>query len=387
MIAAAGARSFRVAAESLQDLAGIKVSTNTVERICMDAGDDLQSAANDDWKDVLTGESVAPSLAIVSCDGGRIRTREANQGPGVHLSGKGWNETKNAIFVSATSSVSEVDPEPEPPKCFLNPVHVAKLTEQAKTKEITGSNDSLPKPGKKKKARKPRASHKPKRILRTVLSSMKNSTQFGHDMKKEAKRRKFAKASRKAFVADGLACNWTIHDAHFSDYVAILDFVHAVTYIHRASILCCGKNDQAWESYVRWMTATWQGRIGEVIAELKQHQTRIGIPDATTADDDPREQLRLVLGYLENNQSRMRYDSYRMQGLPTTSAWMESVVKEINLRIKGTEMFWNNPAGAEAILRIRAAKLCDDSRLHRFLEGRPGEATIRRLPLSTQLAA
>ena len=83
----------------------------------------------------------------------------------------------------------------------------------------------------------------------------------------------------------------------------------------------------------------------------------------------------------------LRYDEYRRQGLPTTSAWMESAVKEMNFRIKGTEMFWNNPAGAEAILQIRAASLSDDDRLARFLTNRPGVATVRREASIAPLAA
>ena len=63
----------------------------------------------------------------------------------------------------------------------------------------------------------------------------------------------------------------------------------------------------------------------------------------------------------------MCYDKYRRPGLPTTSAWMESAVKEINYRVKGADMFWNNPDGGEAILQIR-----DDDRLARFLARRPG---------------
>ena len=74
----------------------------------------------------------------------------------------------------------------------------------------------------------------------------------------------------------------------------------------------------------------------------------------------------------------MCYDEYRRQGLPTTSAWMESAVKEMNYRVKGTEMFWNNPDGAEAILQIRAAALSDDDGLIRFLTRRPGCSTPRR---------
>ena len=56
---------------------------------------------------------------------------------------------------------------------------------------------------------------------------------------------------------------------------------------------------------------------------------------------------------------------------------MESFVKEMNYRVKGTEMFWNNPDGIEAILQIRAAALCDDHRLTTRLTTRPGQALIR----------
>lgn len=59
----------------------------------------------------------------------------------------------------------------------------------------------------------------------------------------------------------------------------------------------------------------------------------------------------------------MNYADDHKAGLPVSTAWMESLVKEINWRVKGTEMFWNNPAGAEAILQIRAASLSEDDRL------------------------
>ncbi len=50
----------------------------------------------------------------------------------------------------------------------------------------------------------------------------------------------------------------------------------------------------------------------------------------------------------------------------------------MNYRIKGTEMFWNNAVGAEAILQIRAAALCDDDRLVRAMTRRPGAGKLRR---------
>jgi len=383
-------RSLKRASIVLERMHQFKVSPNTIERICQEVGEDLAVAQENDWRGVLNGETSVPELAIVENDGGRARTRRMDCGPGVHLEGTGWNETKNAILVSATSVTSDVDPQPDPPACFLNQKHVAKLTETAQAKENASENDDLPnRQAKAKKAqrrsKKPRPPHQPKRLLRTVLSSLKNSRDFGAQIEREARRRKFFQAPRRAFVCDGLACNWTMHETHFRDFTPILDFTHAVTYLFHAAQVCCTK-DESWPTYVRWMTSVWRGQVGEVSGELDQHQERLGPPPDDAPADDPREQLRLIRGYLENNRQRMRYDEYRCQGLPTTSAWMESAVKEINYRVKGTEMFWNNPTGAEAILHIRAAALSDDGRLPRFLARRPGSPTLRRPDPITQAA-
>jgi hypothetical protein len=377
-------RSLKRASIVMKRVVGLDVSSNTIERVALEVGNDLEAAEQEQWKTVLTGEITVPKLAVIEFDGGRIRTRKTGCGPGVHLDAKGWNETKNAIFVSATSETHQVDPHPQPPACFLDADHVAQLTEQAKTTEKQGGDDSLPDDEEEEVAPKEPSTHKPKRLLRTVISSMKNSKQFGHQMSREAKRRRFAEAERKAFVADGLTCNWTIHAKHFKDYVPILDFTHAVSYLFTASVACMGKTNDAWATYIDWMTTTWQGNVATVIEELQAHQRRIGLPPDDVGEDDPREILRRVLGYLKNNRSRMRYDEYRKSGMPTTSAWMESAVKEMNYRIKGTEMFWNNPAGAEAILQIRSASLSDDDRLVRLLTRRPGQPTLRRSTPSHQ---
>lgn len=377
-------RSSKRAALLLEEAHGCQVSANTINRICQEVGEDLAATAQDDWRTVLSGEVAAPEVAIIMTDGGRIRTREMDCGPGVHLRGTGWNETKNAILVSASSETSALDPQPDPPACFLSAAHVAELAETAKTKENAGESDDLPQRKKKSKTKTKRRAkrshppHKPRRIVRTVLSSLKCSRQFGMEIQREAKRRKFREASRKAFVADGLPANWAIHAEHFRDFTPILDFTHAVTYLFRAAQLCVSDREEAWSTYARWMTWSWRGQVSDVLGELGEHRQRLGPPPEDASDDDPREQLRLIVGYLENNRSRMRYAAYRRDGLPTTSAWMESAVKEINHRVKGTEMFWNHPDGAEAILQIRAARLSDDGRLARFLARRPGSPTLRR---------
>ncbi len=47
------------------------------------------------------------------------------------------------------------------------------------------------------------------------------------------------------------------------------------------------------------------------------------------------------LNYLTNHRERMRYDEYRRQGLPITSNYVESTIKQINRRMKGTEKSWS----------------------------------------------
>jgi hypothetical protein len=72
---------------------------------------------------------------------------------------------------------------------------------------------------------------------------------------------------------------------------------------------------------------------------------------------------------------------------PLTSSLGESLIKEVNYRVKGTEKFWDNPEGAEAILQLRAAVLSDDNRLQTFIRARPGSATHRHQETEHRQAA
>ncbi len=67
----------------------------------------------------------------------------------------------------------------------------------------------------------------------------------------------------------------------------------------------------------------------------------------------------------------MDYAHYRRDGLPVTSSQAESLVKQISKRVKGTEKFFNDGQSGEAILQLRAAILCDDTRLKTWIRTRP----------------
>jgi hypothetical protein len=327
-----------------------------------------------------------PALAVVECDGGRFRMREPGHGRGVHLSGEGWRETKNACLISATHHTFDDDPQPEPPACFLDPRHVAKIAETealsiatpdsaeaaevaedaAHTQEIAATLDK-------------ECDWRPKRLVRTVVASVKCSRDFGRQMAREAKRRRFPEAAAKVFLGDGLPWNWTIHKEQFADFTPVLDFIHPLSYLFlTAKAVHPDDADDAWSQYAAWMQGCWCGEVGQVIEELTVWQTKLGTPPEKCPANDPREIVASTITYLSNNRERMKYPEYRRAGLPITTAWMESLVKEMNYRVKGTEMFWNDPDGGEAILQIRAGALSDDDRLSRHIHTRPGCPFTRR---------
>ena len=385
--AAAEARSFKRAAIVAQRVGGQKVSAKTIERVVHDVGGELAARRDADPK---TADALArlpespPELAIVECDGGRIRTREPGHGPGVHLCDKGWSESKNACLIRASPTISDHDPEPEPPACFRDPKHVAKIAETqalsvaAATPESSSTSsrgkDSGPDPAEPDRV----ADWRPKRLVRTVLGSIANSKEFGKQIDREAKRQRFGEAKIKAFLGDGLPWNWSIHKAHFKEYTPILDFIHVLSYLFVAAKAVHDAASDAWEQYLVWMRGAWQGEVSQVLDELRHWQTKRGDPPEGAPDQDARVILAKTITYLENNRDRMKYPDYRQAGMPVTTAWMESLVKEMNYRVKGTEMFWNNPDGAEAILQVRAAALCDDERLDNHLDTRPGCPFTRR---------
>lgn len=64
-------RSLKRASIVMKRVFGLEASANTIERVALEVGNDLEVAEREQWRNVLTGEVTVPSLAIVEFDGGR----------------------------------------------------------------------------------------------------------------------------------------------------------------------------------------------------------------------------------------------------------------------------------------------------------------------------
>jgi len=359
---AAETRSFERAAATMKCTLGLGLSAKTIERLVGQVGEEYRRRAGCGARGKQTAP---PEVAVVSCDGGRIRTREPGQGPGVHA--PAWRETKNASFEKMTSSrPREDDPCPALPDTFRQVAHVAQIAEQAAF-AVACRDEQRPR------------YQGPKRVLRTCVSSMARSQEFGQQMEQEARRRRFPEAARRVFIGDGLPWNWSIWKEHFRSFTPILDFIHAVQYLYAAAEAWESSDAARWSRYLTLAEAIWQGQVEQVLGSLRAELAARGVHVDDDLDEaSPHAPLVAAARYLRNNRERMDYPRYRREGLPLTSSPMESLIKQINHRVKGTDMFWNSPEGAEAILQLRAAHLCEDGRLEDYLKSRPGCPYVRR---------
>ena len=421
-----------MAAQLLRDRAEFSISPQHVGELTTEIGTEL-AQKRDRQVSALPPATVreersgeGPAAVAVEVDGGRIRTRATACGRGVH--DPHWNEDKIACLVTLKSETFATDPHPQLPECFLDQPRVHRLVQEVskrrsgKPTEVGeevlvlpedagptagqgGGNEEEPRgtgvaaseerqgavaSGDTEKtsatvvaqaaavADEPsagvegRRDWRPKRWLRTCVATMAESETFGKQVANEAYQRNFYKAKRRAYVGDGQKYNWKIQERHFADFEAITDFVHVLTYVYAVAWAVAGSGKGGWPLYVDWIEACWQGRVGDVIIELEEWQSKQEPPPAQPPPTDPREVVRKTVTYLRNNEERMNYPKYRQAGLPCMSSWMESLVKEFNYRVKGSEKFWNRGQNSEAILQVRGAVLSEDDRLWQHIRSRGG---------------
>ena len=388
--AAGELQSFADAAFALK-LAGVPITPRHVGRVAHELGAEMVQNRNDKAvqhrrRKLAARVAAPPEVVAVEVDGGRLRTRAVGCGPGVHQPKN--KEDKIACLVTLKSDRHEQDPQPEPPPSFMEPRRVQRLVRGIKglPREHPDEGDDTPEESEAAAAPKkaPRVREAPVRLVRTCVASMQNSKSFGPLVAAEAQERDFYRAKRRAFLGDGQAYNWSIQRGYFSDFEAIADLLHVLCYIYLAAWAAGGSELTRWSRYLDWLKACWQGRVIEVIEELRVWQGKLGKPAAgeELKEYDPRRLVAEALTYLGNNQQRMDYPRYRKEGLPITSSLVESLVGEFNTRVKGSQKFWNRPKGegAETILQIRAAVLSEDERLSRHLAQRPG-SPYRRKPV------
>jgi hypothetical protein len=374
--------SYAMAEEGVSELAEQRVSGTRIRRQVQQVGAARLAERHEaeerlkrmDLPDRRRGnpEQEAPQVGVVMMDGGRYQRRDHFAARGETKASKSnddskthWRETKVGSLLTMVSDIHLEDPCPQIPDDF---VHASVVQEIAKMAANPSSNASsaTPDPGEPASgslAGKPSSGdndYEPPELLRQeVVASSRSSDEFGWQLEARAWQLNFPGAHRQAFVADGAKTNWRIQQQHFPHATPIADLMHALSYAWSAS-----KIDEGQATYQKWAQLIWQGDVAEVVDHLQTLQTIHGKSSEQTPAD-PRHHVDRALTYFRNNARHMDYPQYRQQGLPITSAHIESTVKRINRRLKGSEKFWDRDA-SEAVLQLRADYLSDSNPMTAF---------------------
>jgi len=385
--------SFRDAYEATTKLLRVTLVEKRIERITERVGGERVAQRDEDisaWSRLTLVEKLAapsgvkaPEVVSVMADGGRLQLRDATPDAKSH-----WHEYKGGLLQVLSSEIRTSDPCSQIPELFLNQERIDKLAREITSVAARVESPIHPVAGNELSAseistvvmgsNEERAvmDYKPPEVIdRDVVASRRDSQNFGRHLAATAWSLGFFAARTKAFVGDGQNWIWTEWDRHFKPYgfVPILDFVHALTHVYAAA-MAGNTVENGWPIYVRWISAVWGGQTASVIAELAIRQHEMGLPTEEDGETSPRTLVSKTLTYLQNQQSRMNYPEYRRCGLPITSAHMESTIKQLNRRIKGSEKFWTNQ-GAESLLQLIADEISTTQPMTKFWKERAQNQT------------
>lgn len=186
----------------------------------------------------------------------------------------------------------------------------------------------------------------------SYLVGFEPASEFGSRFRQDAVDRGMAKADVVVFISDGAPCLRKIGKDDFPFAIPILDLYHALLHLDALAADLHGKDTpEALDATRRWKDWLLQDDAPLVLEEANLLAGKLRGPR--------REEARKNIGYLERNQDRMFYGTYRHMGLFYGSGVVEAGCKSvIGQRLKNSGMFWTE-AGALNVAALRCALLDD----------------------------
>ncbi len=159
-------------------------------------------------------------------------------------------------------------------------------------------------------------------------------------------------------VADGAKDNWTFLEQYTDRQ--LLDFYHASGYLGRAANVLFKPKDPEKTIWLNdWLHRLKhkQGAIGRILTCLQSKRESLSGKLAGKDYIERDEELRIVIGYFENNKSRMSYARHTKNHLPIGSGVVEAACKTLVKQRMGLSGSRWKEQGASCVLALRALKL------------------------------
>jgi hypothetical protein len=161
-----------------------------------------------------------------------------------------------------------------------------------------------------------------------------------------------ARAEQVVVIGDGAHWIWDLADEHFPGAVQIVDLYHAQEHVWDVAHAVFGRTTAQGISWAKQACDLLvHGQIEKLVTLIGQ------LPPIAPPPGQSKSIPEQAMGYFTTNASRMRYPTFRAQGMHVGSGIAEAACKRVvSTRFKQTGMRWT-PDGLDAILPLRTAKL------------------------------
>jgi hypothetical protein len=184
----------------------------------------------------------------------------------------------------------------------------------------------------------------------TYTGAIETAEEFGKRIYGEALTRGWNRAKKKVVIGDGAEWIWNLVAEHFPEAIPIVDLYHARQHLWAVARQLYPQEEaqqKAWMK-VHQKRLLDKGKIEKLVGALRAIYT--GNPALD-------EKIRTEADYFARNAERMRYPKFRRQHLFVGSGVIEAGCKTvIGSRLKQSGMFWT-VRGANAIMALRCSHL------------------------------
>ena len=306
------AGSFEGAARLLNGLAGLHITAKQVQLLTERVGA-IQARQRDAATESFLRLRLSPAppadpiqLMVITADGGRVQTIQNDPD-------EKWKENKVGVVYDAV-------PTPEQPGVEY---------------------------------------HGPHPVTRSVGATMAPWEKLGDHLSALANRRGYAHAREKVFISDGAQGIRSVREKSFPDAAFVLDWAHAAEHVHQTAQAAFGNAAKAKPWTERQKTRLWKGQLPAFFKDIQKLADTLGPPPPKAKPNDPRHILANQLDYFTTHRAGLDYPTFRKRGWPVGSAIIESTIKQLAKRVKGTEKHWTT-TGAEQTLQVIAQILSED---------------------------
>jgi len=184
----------------------------------------------------------------------------------------------------------------------------------------------------------------------TYTGAIESAAEFGQRIYREALQRGWSRARKKVIIGDGAEWIWNLVAEHFPGAREIVDLYHARQHLWAVARQLYPQEEVQQKTWMRVHQKPLldRGKIEKLVSALRA---------IATTNPHLAEKIRSEADYFERNAERMRYPKFRRQHLFVGSGVIEAGCKTVvGSRLKQSGMFWT-VRGANAILALRCSHL------------------------------